>query len=61
MITAQGFMKHDDFVEMLKNARIIEIVCPKCQDMTRSEYLDRGRWYCYECNTIFIGDPDDYR
>ena len=53
MITEDGFIKHDDFVEMAKNAPIVEIICPNCKEMTRTEDLGRERWYCYECESIF--------
>ena len=54
MITADGnFMKQDDYEELVKNAVIVEAICPKCKEMTRTEDLGDTYYLCLECGTVF--------
>ena len=54
MITPEGkFIKYDDYVELAENAEVVEIICPICKDMTRSEQLANDEWFCYECGNVY--------
>jgi len=53
MITEDGFIKQDDFNDTVRNAPIIEIKCPKCNDMTPTQDLGAEWWLCCDCGTVF--------
>jgi len=53
MITPEGkFIKHEDYIEMVKSAEIVEIICPVCKEMTRTQAIG-NLWECLECGEIF--------
>ena len=62
MITEDGmFMKQDDYEEILKNAVIVEVICPKCKEMTRTEDLGDSWYLCMKCGNTFNSEECDAR
>jgi len=65
MITPDGkFIKYDDYTQAIKEASaspMIEIICPKCKEMTRSEPITGWMWECLECGNIFVVELNNDR
>jgi hypothetical protein len=47
------FISPDELNRMVQDASIVEINCPRCQDMTCTEPLGDSKWLCYECGMVF--------